>query len=132
MTSVLAAMFAMLSCSSASAQEYMHDVFNPIAKYLAKGDADKLSAWFSDNLEVTIFSDSNDSSRNQARQIIKSFFNSYTPRSFEITHKAGRSNMKYALGNLNAGGEIFLVTIFVGFDNSTYKIQHLKIERLDY
>ncbi len=40
--------------------------------------------------------------------------------------------MKYALGNLNAGGEIFLVTIFVGFDNSTYKIQHLKIERLDY
>ncbi len=50
MTSVLAAMFAMLSCSSASAQEYMHDVFNPISKYLAKGDSDKHSALFSDNL----------------------------------------------------------------------------------
>lgn len=114
-----------------NAQDSGYDVFNPIAKYLSQGDAEKLSAWFSDNLEITIFSDSNDSSRNQARQIMKSFFNSYTPRSFEITHKAGRSNMKYALGNLTAGGEVFLVTIFVNYRDSGYKIQHLKIEYVD-
>ena len=118
-------------CGKASAQDRGYEVFTPISKYLAQGDADKLSAWFSDNLEVTIFSDSNDSSRNQARQIMKSFFRSYTPRSFEITHKAGRSNMKYALGTLNAGGEMFIVTIFVGYSESSYKIQHLKIERAD-
>ncbi len=122
---------AVFSCAEAAAQESAYDVFNPIAKYLAMGDADKLSAWFSDNLEVTIFSDSNDSSRNQACQIMKSFFRSYTPRSFEITHKAGRSNMKYALGTLNAGGEMFVVTIFVGYNEKAYKIQHLKIERLN-
>ena len=122
---------AFLSGVKASAQDTGYDGCNPIAKYLAMGDAEKLSAWFSDNLEVTIFSDSNDSSRNQARQIVKSFFRSYTPRSFEITHKAGRSNMKYALGTLNAGGELFLVTIFVGYDDTAYRIQHLKIERLN-
>ena len=129
--SVLAASVALLSCVKALAQDTGYDVFNPISKYLAMGDADKLSAWFSDNLEVTIFSDSNDSSRNQACQIMKSFFRSYTPRSFEITHRAGRSNMKYALGTLNAGGEMFMVTIFVGYNDKTYKIQHLKIERLN-
>ncbi len=128
---VLAVSSAILSGFRASAQDSGYDVFNPIAKYMAIGDADKLSAWFSDNLEITIFSDSNDSSRNQARQIVKSFFKSYTPRSFEITHRAGRSNMKYALGNLNAGGEMFLVTIFVSFDDTAYRIQHLKIERID-
>lgn len=128
---VMAVTAAFLSGVKASAQDTGYDVFNPIAKYLAMGDAEKLSAWFSDNLEVTIFSDSNDSSRNQARQIVKSFFRSYTPRSFEITHKAGRSNMKYALGTLNAGGELFLVTIFVGYDDTAYRIQHLKIERLN-
>ena len=120
-----------LTCAGVTAQEKGYDVFNPIAKYLAKGDADRLSAWFSDNLEVTIFATSNDSSRNQARQIMKSFFKSYTPRSFEISHKAGRSNMKYALGTLNAGGEMFLVTIFVNYKDSDYKIQQLKIERID-
>ena len=113
------------------AQDNGYDVFNPIAKYLKLGDAEKLSAWFSDNLEITIFSDSNDSSRNQARQIMKSFFNSYTPRSFEITHKAGRLNMKYALGTLNAGGEVFIVTIFVNYKDNGYKIQHLKIEHAE-
>ena len=127
----MVAAVALLSCVKVSAQDSGYDVFNPIAKYLALGDADKLSAWFSDNLEVTIFSDSNDSSRNQACQIMKSFFRSYTPRSFEITHRAGRSNMKYALGTLNAGGEMFAVTIFVGYNGKTYKIQHLKIERLN-
>lgn len=127
----VAAVAAMFSASVMIAQNSGYDVFNPISKYLGTGDADKLSAWFSDNLEVTIFSDSNDSSRNQAKQILKSFFNSYTPRSFEITHKAGRSNMKYALGHLNAGGEVFLVTIFVSYKDSGYKIQHIKIEQAD-
>ena len=111
-----------------SAQEF--DVFTPIAKYIRVGDADKLSAWFADNLEITVISTSNDSSRNQARQILKSFFDSYTPRSFEITHRAGRSNMKYALGTLNAGGEMFMVTIFVSYNKSGYRIQQLKIERI--
>ena len=103
----------------------------PISKYLGQGDAEKLSAWFSDNLEVTIFSNSNDCSRNQACQLLKSFFKSYTPRAFEIAHKAGRTNMKYALGTLTAGGEHFMVTIFVGFKDSSYRIQHIKIERME-
>lgn len=129
--SVLVSAVALLSCAGASAQEKGYDVFNPISKYISTGDAEKLSAWFSDNLEVTIFSKSNDSSKNQARQIMKTFFRSYTPRSFEITHKAGRTNMKYALGTLNAGGEMFVVTIFVNYKDQDYRIQHLKIERMN-
>jgi hypothetical protein len=62
---------------------------------------------------------------------MKSFFKSYTPRSFEVSHHAGRANMKYALGTLSAGGEMFLVTIFVNFNGSAYRIQQIKIERLD-
>ena len=130
-TGIFSAVALILSCNAAKAQDSGYDVFNPIAKYITQGDAEKLSAWFSDNLEVTIFSDSNDSSRKQAREILKSFFKSYTPRSFNITHKAGRSNMKYTLGTLNAGGELFVVTIFVGYTDSAYKIQHIKIERIN-
>ena len=128
---VIAAAAALMSGLNLSAQDNGYDVFNPISKYMAMGDAEKLSAWFSDNLEVTIFSNSNESSRNQAKQIMKSFFKSYTPRSFDINHRAGRANMKYALGTLNAGGEMFTVTIFVNYHDSEYRIQHLKIERMD-
>ena len=69
-----------------------------------------------------------DESKNQAKQILKVFFSSYTPRGFEITHTAERANMKYALGNLSAGGENFSVTIFVSSKGNEYRIQELKIE----
>lgn len=118
-------------CGSAATipQNEGYDVFIPIAKYIRQGDADKLSAWFDSNLEISIISNTSDSSKNQARQILKSFFDSYSPRGFDITHTAGRANMKYAVGRLNAGGETFEVTIFVTFKKDSYKIQQLKIMR---
>ena len=129
LTAILVCALALLAGPSTSAQEEGYDVFIPIAKYIAQGDAVRLSAWFADNLEISVISSTNDSSKNQARQILKSFFDNYTPRSFDITHKASRANMKYALGLLNAGGEVFLVTVFVNFKDGSYQIQQLKIER---
>ena len=108
-----------------------YDVFNPITKYIRLGDAEKLSAWFSDNLEITVFSVTNNSSKNQAKQILKSFFASYAPRSFNVEHTAGRDAMKYALGTLKAGGETFQVTVFVSRQDSGYLIQQLNIEKQD-
>ena len=132
LTCVLAIAVAGLAlCHKAKAQDQSYDIFNPIAKYIRQGDAEKLSAWFADNLEVSIFSNSNDASRNQARQIVKSFFDTYTPRSFDVTHTAGRSNMKYALGKLNAGGDEFEVTIFVSYKGNSYQIQQFKIVRAE-
>ena len=112
-----------------SAQEY--DVFTPISKYITQGDVEKLSAWFADNLEISLLSVKNDSSKSQAKQIIKSFFESHTPRSFKITHTAGKANMKYALGELNAGGETYMVTIFVIYTKDSYQIQQFKIDRMN-
>ena len=120
----------LLAAASLSAQDKGYDVFVPIGKYIAQGDAASLSAWFSDNLEVSIISSTRNCSKVQARQIVKTFFDAYTPRSFEISHKASRANMKYALGQLNAGGEVFLVTLFVSCKtDGTYQIQQLKIDR---
>ena len=105
------------------------DVFIPVSKYIAAGNAEALSAWFADNLEISVLSKESDASRAQARQIVKTFFDTYTPRSFDISHTTGRANMKYALGTLKAGGETFNVTIFMSCKNDTYRIQQLKIER---
>ena len=105
-------------------------MFLPISKYMASGDSESLSVWFSDNLEISIMSSTSDSSKNQAKQILKTFFASHTPRSFEINHTASTTNSKYALGYLNAGGEMFEVTIFVSKNKDRYLIQQLKIDRI--
>ena len=105
-------------------------VFTSITKYLAAGDAASLSSWFADNLDVTVISSTRNCSRNQARQILRTFFGTYTPRSFEVTHKASESNKKYMIGLLNAGGELFEVTIYATASaGDTYKIQQLSITR---
>lgn len=117
------------SSSKGTGTENGGDVFVPIGKYIANGNAEALSAWFADNLEIAVLAKESDASRAQARQIVKTFFDSYTPRSFDINHTAGRANMKYALGTLKAGGETFNVTIFLSCKDSAYKIKQLKIER---
>jgi hypothetical protein len=117
-------------CPSAFAASDSYDVFVPIAKYFAAGDAESLSAWFDDNLEISIMSSTSNSSKNQAKQILKMFFEKNKPRTFEITHMVSRSNSKYALASLNAGGETYLVIIFVSNTGASYKIQQLKIDRI--
>lgn len=127
---ILSLVAPLLLCKEVSAQTERLDVFTPIGKYIVQGDAECLSAWFDDNLDLSVISQEGNASRNQAKRIIKEFFSSYTPRDFVITHTAEKANMKYALGNLSAGGESFTVTIFITTKGDGYKIQQLKIERM--
>lgn len=120
----------LLNAPATGAQPADYDVFVPIAKYMSMGDVDAISTWYAKNLDIVVLSKGGNSSRNQAKRILKNFFDSYTPRSFKINYTAGRANMKYALGTLNAGGENFLVTIFVSSKGDTYTIQQMKIERV--
>ena len=136
-TIILAAIVALVCTANNAAGQNnpqrtsSYDVFNPITKYIRLGDVEKLSAWFSDNLEITILHTTNDASKNQAKQILKSFFETYTPRAFNIEHTAGRESMKYALGSMKAGGDVFRVTIFVNLEGTNYPIQQIKIEKRD-
>ena len=120
--------------TSVQAQRLKQDdgfaVFSSITKYMAAGDAASLSSWFADNLDVTVLSTSRNCSKKQAREILRSFFASNTPRSFQVTHRASEANKKYLIGLLNAGGELFQVTIYATSNGQdTYRIQQLSISR---
>ncbi len=110
-------------------QQQTQDVFVPIGKYIQLGDAASLSAWFASNLELDILGNTNECSKVQATQIMKDFFVNHSPKDFKIIHKSGKAPMKYAIGNLNAGGETFRVTLFVKTQTNGNQIQQLRIER---
>ncbi len=115
------------SISISVAQE--QDVFVPITKYVQNGDSERLSAWFAPNLEIDILGVSNVCSRQQAKQILKEFFNEYSPKEFSIAYKSGKAPMKYAIGNLNAGGSKFRITIFVKTQEKGNYIQQFRVEK---
>jgi len=89
------------------------DVFVPISKYIEAGQYENLSAWFADNLELDVLGSVNNCSKNQAKLIVKSFFNEYTPKKFTIVHRSSKGPMMYAIGTLQAGGDKFRVTMYV-------------------
>ena len=104
------------------------DVFIPIAKYMEAGDAEKLSVWFADNLQVEVLGSINNCTRNQAKLIMRNFFTNHTPKSFKIMHKSGRPPMNYAVANLDAGGSQYRVIIFVKSVEGRNEILQIKIE----
>lgn len=116
------------SITLVSDQNREQDVFVPISKYIQNGDAERLSAWFAPNLEMDILGKNIVCSKQQARQIIREFFNEYSPKSFVIAYRSGKAPMKYAIGNLSAGGSKFRVTLYVKTQQEGNFIQQLRIE----
>ena len=122
--------FIVLPLSAQVNRNDANNAFVPISKYILAGDSSSLSAWFADNLEVTIMGNVNECSKVQARQIMKTFFADYTPKKFEITHTSGRPPISYAVGTLHAGGAKFRVTIRVRTkEGEGSLIQQIKIDR---
>lgn len=126
---ILAAAVILFSSSLIYAQNKDQDVFTPIGKYINAGDYEKLSAWFADNIELDILGAINNCTRNQAKLIMKNFFNNHTPKKFSIIHKSGKSPMKYAVGKLDAGGENFRIILYVKSTETDNYIEQIKVER---
>lgn len=127
---LIALLFSVVLCTVTNVRaQQEQDVFVPIGKYIQQGDSESLSVWFASNLELDILGNINDYSKIQATQIMKDFFTTYKPKSFSIIHKSGKAPMKYAIGNLNAGGEAFRITLFVKTQSDGNQIQQLRIER---
>lgn len=122
--------FGIASSQNIALMQNDGDVFVPISKYISKGDAAGLSAWFADNLEVVIFGRSSECcSKNQAREIMQTFFENNRPQSFQLIHKSGEGQMKYAIGRLISGNHRYAVTLSVLIDNTG---NHIQILRIDY
>lgn len=112
-----------------AAQANADAVFVPISKYIYEGDAEKLSAWFYDTIELSVADEDAVMSRRQASRMMVSFFDRHRPESFQIYHSASKSNVKCVVGKMTAGGENFNVSIFASNRGEGYKIQKLQIQK---
>ena len=114
----------------AGASAQANDVFIPIAKYMATGDAESLSAWFAPSLEISLINTPPAyCSKAQATQIMKAFFKTYSPTDFMVSQQANKGRLKYALAQMKTSEEVFNVIIYVSLTpDRGYLIQQLQIE----
>ena len=96
---------------------------------LKSGNAAKLAAHFSDNVELVVLDNENVYSKAHAQQVLSDFFKKYPPKNFTIIHQGGKDGANYAIGNLQVSNEKFRVYFLIKAKNGTSYIHQLRIER---
>lgn len=126
---LLACIYAIIPSTAFSQDDESKVLFTSIGDDLKSGDAATFAKWFAEDMEVDVMGNAGVCSRSQARQLMKNFYERYTPKSFSIVHMSGSLPMRYCIGNLIAGGERFRVTLFVKTQREIHQLQQIRIEK---
>lgn len=93
------------------------------------GNAAELAKHFNSSVELVILDKDDVYSKQQAEQILKSFFEKNKVKTFTLLHQGGKEGAQYAIGNLETvTGKIFRVYFLVKESGGTPLIHQLRIE----
>ncbi|MBN1597913.1 MAG: DUF4783 domain-containing protein [Bacteroidales bacterium] len=107
------------------------DVPQGIISAFYTGNSSKLSEYFNQTIELTLFDKEEIYSKTQAEIIMRDFFTQNKPTQFKIIHQGGKEHTSYAIGNLICASKKFRVTLLLKTENSSVYIHQLRIEK-DY
>ncbi len=96
---------------------------------LKTGNASTLSSYFNDNIELVVLDKDDVYSKDQARQIVSSFFSANSPQRFSIIHQGGKEGARYAIGNLSTKTGVFRVYFLLKEKGAKAYIHQLRIEK---
>ncbi len=87
------------------------DFPNELKTAFKAGNANEISKYFNNNIEIDILGSENICTKTQAEQIIKSFFEQHPVVNFTILYEGGKVNSKYAIGKLFTSKGIFRINL---------------------
>jgi hypothetical protein len=100
-----------------------------ILNAIKTGNADKLSEYFDNNVDLKILEKENIYSKSQATILVKDFFKNYKPTNMDLSHEGGPENARFAICNLNTNQGKFRVYFLFKTINSKSVIQKFRIEK---
>jgi len=87
----------------------LEDVINA----LKGGNAEELSKYIDDNIEISLPDKSDNYSRTQAVMVLKDFFNNNGVTGFEVQFKGENGGGQYCIGNLKTKSGVYRTTVFM-------------------
>jgi hypothetical protein len=100
-----------------------------LSEAISKGDANSMSAWFHQSLEMTILEKDYETSKSQATRVLESFFKSHVPTGFKVSFEGTKEQSKYAIGTLTTSNGNFRVNMFFISKEGERLIYYLSIEK---
>ncbi|MBP6827046.1 MAG: DUF4783 domain-containing protein [Saprospiraceae bacterium] len=102
-----------------------------ISNALNSGDAETLSKYFADNVEISIQDKEQVYAKAKALEVVRGFFSSNKPVSFSQVHKGtSRENSdQYCIGNLTASNGSYRVYLYLKVNGSNLSIQEMRFDK---
>lgn len=99
-----------------------------VMEAIKTGNANQLSMYFDNMVEITLHDKSNSYSRNQAETVIKDFFSSYGVKSFKTLHRGTNSGAEFFIGNLQTKNGDFRTTVFMKLRADKQLLREIRFE----
>jgi len=93
-----------------------------------EGSSAILSKYFNQSIEMVVLDNDDIYSKEQARQIIFSFFSNNKPKKFTVLHQGGKDDSSYLIGKLLTQEKTYRVYFFVKGISPNRYIHQLRIE----
>ena len=101
---------------------------NEIVTALNIGDANKLSSYLNDNVELVISNQNDVYSKSQALGIITDFFRKNKVSGFQLLHNGNKEAASFIIGTLKTATGNYRVYVLIRKTNGKQLIQQLRIE----
>ena len=95
------------------------------------GDADELSKYFDDNIELTLPVKSDSYSKAQAQVILKDFFGNNSVKGFELKHKGDSPGGHYCIGTLQTKSGSFRAHVFMKAKGSKEVVKEIRFTSIE-
>lgn len=98
---------------------------------LRSGDADGLSRYFDDNVELTLPVKSDSYSKAQAQVILKDFFGNNSVKGFELKHKGDSPGGHYCIGTLQTKSGNFRASVFMKAKGNKEVVKEIRLQSIE-
>src|SRR5262245_20616615 len=129
MKSIFASLLALVMMTMSSFTQ--PSTIDEVIGALRSGDANELSKFFDDNVELTLPVKSDSYSRAQAQMILKDFFGNNGVTGFELKHKGDSPGGHYCVGTLQTKTGNFRAHVFVKAKGGKEVVKEIRFQSIE-
>jgi hypothetical protein len=120
-----------LIATAETPQPSCEKLFEPIMQILKDNDADGLSGWFADVVELNVYGETKVYNKVQAKQVTRDFYKYMVAKQTVLKHCGGKAYLKYAVVEITDMDDLqYRAIMFMRIkDDGSAVIQEIQMER---
>lgn len=107
----------------------LYSTAQDLAKAFAKGDAETISFFLANNVEICLKNEVNLYTKSSAKNKLSQFFSENTPKAYQEIHQGNsKGNSSYTIGLLSTQNGTYRIYLYFTRMNDDIKINEIRLE----